>query len=240
MLEIHNLHKSYNNLKVLDGISLEIDDNDFVGLVGPNGVGKSTLIGCITGIVNFYEGDILFNNKSIKKYPYETKRNIGVCFQDNIFDRFFNIYDTIRFNAMYHGISRKDSFIKCNEALEALKLSDKKACFGTDLSGGMKKRFQIAQSIVHNPNFLILDEPSAGVDLELKEDIYNLLRLFISDKSRSILLTSHYIEEIKLLCNKVIFLKDGKVIKKLNKNEYDFSKDNMLEDLYKQFYFTKG
>lgn len=239
MLEISNLYKSYKDLKVLKNISLSINKNDFVGLIGPNGAGKTTLIKCICNVCRIDKGDILINNKSIIKNPYETKNQIGVCFQNDIFDRFFNIYDTLRFNAMYKGLSRAEAIKRTKKILKLLNIYNKAKCCGNELSGGMKKRFQIAQSIISNPQIIILDEPSAGVDLQLKEDLYHILQdLYLQNKT--IVLISHYLEEIKALCNRVIFLKDGRVIKDIRKDKIDFSKNNILEDLYRSAYIKRS
>ncbi|AOR24998.1 ABC transporter ATP-binding protein [Clostridium taeniosporum] len=211
MLEIKNLTKNYKSLNVLNNFSLTINNNDFLGLVGPNGVGKTTLIKCITGICKIQLGDILVDKKSLFKYPYETKQKIGVCFQNDTFDRFFNIYDTLKFNAMYNGLSKNEAIQRTDEVLKLVKLENKAKCYGNELSGGMKKRFQIAQSIIHNPEIIILDEPSAGVDLQLKEDLYQLLLDLHSKENKTILLVSHYLDEIENLCNRAIFIKDCKL-----------------------------
>lgn len=213
MLVIDNLDKKFGLTEVLTKLCVDVKKGEFVGLVGPNGVGKTTLIGCICGTVKPDSGDIRIEGESLLKQPYKTKYQIGVCFQENIIDRFFNIYDTLRFNAMCHGLSRRNAKKEAYEMLEIFGLKDKRNSFYDQLSGGMKKRIQIAQAIVHDPEIVFLDEPSAGVDIELKEDLYKLLMRLNCEGGKTIFLASHYIEEVATLCNRVLFLSQGKIIR---------------------------
>lgn len=237
MLEVKNLCKQYEANTVLTNLSVQIEMNDFVGLVGPNGIGKSTLIGCICGIVKYDSGEIFLNGISVAKNPYITKCKIGTCFQENIIDRFFNVFDTVRFNAMYHGLNRKEAIHRTNNILIKLKLFDKRYLFGEELSGGMKKRFQIAQTLVHDPDLIILDEPSAGADLELKEDLHRILKEIHQDKNKTIILTSHYLEEICSLTTRILMLNNGQVVKDIKKGVANSFDNGTVESLYKKMYF---
>lgn len=237
MLEVKNLCKQYKTNKVLESLSIKIETNDFVGLVGPNGVGKSTLIGCICGIVRHDSGEIFLDGSSIAKNPCITKCKIGTCFQESIIDRFFNVFDTVRFNAMYHGLNRQEAIHQTNNILRKLKLFDKRHLFGEELSGGMKKRFQIAQTLVHDPDLVIFDEPSAGADLELKEDLHRILRDIHLDKNKTIILTSHYLEEICSLTTRILMLNNGQVVKDIKKEVDSSFDDGTVRSLYKEMYF---
>lgn len=238
-MRIIELTKKYGDRKVLSNISFDILPGDFIGLIGPNGVGKTTLIGCICGTVKPDSGDIILNNKSLLKYPSETKHKIGVSFQEPIIDRFFSIFDTLKFVAMYNGLTYSNAKNRAEEIISLLKLHEFKYLCGDKLSGGTKKRLQIAMAMVHNPKILFLDEPSAGVDIEMREDIYSILKdLTKSSNQKSFVLTSHYFEDVKNLCNRIIFIKDGEVKKDIRKTDIDFTKGDYLYEMYKSTFPT--
>lgn len=229
MIDIIGLEKFYGKNPILKNLSLKIEPNTFLGIVGPNGVGKTTLIETIVGVCKINKGSIYINGKKNEK----EKMKIGICFQNNIFDRFFNIEQTLLHNAMYHGLSLNDAKKNTEVILKKMELFDKSKSYGNQLSGGMKKRLQIAVAMVHDPDILILDEPTAGVDLGLKEKIYSILKEFSSQKNKIIILTSHNIQEIQDLCNKVVFLKNGSISKiyvNFDENKID------LEKVYREEY----
>jgi len=237
MLEIKSLHKNYGNHEVLKGVSITLKPGEALGIAGPNGVGKTTLIESICGIVRITKGEMYLNGQSLLMSPYINRHKIGICFQDSIFDRFFSIYNTLVNNAMYHGLSLKESKEKSEFWLRKLDLWNKRAAFGNELSGGMKKRFQVAVALVHDPDLLILDEPTAGVDLGLVDEIYAILQSFMSLEGKMLILTSHNINEIKRLCNKILFLKDGKIVHSFSKKALDLEPID-LEIKYREVYLN--
>ena len=212
-IKIKGLKKSYNGIKALKGINIEIPKGEFFGLLGPNGAGKTTTINILTGLVFKDEGSCLvFNQDTINNYRY-TRSKIGIAAQELSVDWFFTIEKLLYFQAGYYGITPEKAKNTIDELLFRLGLDKKKDSRLRQLSGGMKRRFQIAKSLVHDPDILILDEPTAGVDVELRHDLWKYLRE-LNDNGKTILLTTHYIEEAELLCEKVAIIDEGKILKK--------------------------
>ena len=210
-LSINNLHKSYKNLKAVDGVNFEMEEGDFFGFLGPNGAGKTTTINCIVGLANFSHGDIKVFGKDVKADYREARKFIGLAPQEYNFDPYLKIADVLIYQAGYYCIKKKDAMPKVNELLKQFRLEAKGDVDYRKLSGGMKRRLALARALVHNPKLLILDEPTAGVDVELRLELHNYLRK-INKEGVTILLTSHYIEEVEKLCNKVAIIHKGKLI----------------------------
>lgn len=237
MLRIENLTKKYDSNVVLDDFNLNINHNEFVGFIGPNGVGKSTVIGCLCGIRKYEHGTIYIDGNLLKSNNSLAKRKVGVCFQDTIYDRFFSIYDSIRLYCMYQGYNRRTAKELSLNSLKKIGLIDYKDYMGDKLSGGMKKRFQIALSTAHNPDLLILDEPTAGVDLHIKEDLTIFLKNYITvSNKKTIILVSHDLDEISKLCTRAIFMKNGKIVNDVNINGQGSSESlyNIYNDNYRK------
>ena len=210
-LSITNLSKSYKNLKAVDNVSFEIEQGDFFGFLGPNGAGKTTTINCIVGLANFSNGGIKVFGKDIKKDYREARRLIGLAPQEYNFDPYLKIEDVLVYQAGYYGIKKRDVMPRVKELLEQFKLDGKADVDFRKLSGGMKRRLALARALVHHPKLLILDEQTAGVDVELRLELHEYLKK-INKEGTTILLTSHYIEEVEKLCNKVAIINDGKLI----------------------------
>jgi ABC-2 type transport system ATP-binding protein len=209
-LEISNLSKRYKSgVHALDNVNFSIEDGDFVGLLGPNGAGKSTLINTISGANSLESGKIEIYGLDIEKHKEEAKMLIGVVPQELSFDAFFTVNETLALQSGYYGIANNQKRI--DEILEKLSLSDKKNSNTRALSGGMKRRLLIAQALVHNPKILILDEPTAGVDVELRLSLWKYVRELNAD-GMTILLTTHYLEEAESLCNNIAIINFGKII----------------------------
>ena len=211
-IQIKGLKKSYNNTPALKGVDIEISNGEFFGLLGPNGAGKTTTINILTGLVFKDAGTCLvFEKDIVKDYRY-TRSKIGIAAQELSVDWFFTIEKLLYFQAGYYGISTQKAKTKVDELLERLGLDKKRDSRLRQLSGGMKRRFQIAKALVHDPDILILDEPTAGVDVELRHDLWKYLKE-LHNKGKTILLTTHYIEEAELLCDNVAIIDEGIILK---------------------------
>ena len=211
-ITIKGLTKSYGNVHALKGVDLNVEKGEFVGLLGPNGAGKTTTINILTGLVFGDQGSTkIFDRDTNKDYRF-TRSKIGIAAQEFSVDWFFPIEKLLIYQAGYYGIKKKDAKPKIDELFERLGLTKKRKSRLRELSGGMKRRFQLAKALVHNPEIIILDEPTAGVDVELRHDLWQYLRDLHSD-GKTILLTTHYIEEAEMLCEKVAIIDEGKILK---------------------------
>ena len=210
-LSIKDLQKSYGDLNAVGGVSFDIEQGDFFGFLGPNGAGKTTTINCVVGLANFSQGIIKVFGKNIKDEYREARKFIGLAPQEYNFDPYLKIEDVLVYQAGYYGIRKKDVMPRVKELLEQFKLDGKADVDFRKLSGGMKRRLALARALVHHPKLLILDEPTAGVDVELRLELHEYLKK-INKEGTTILLTSHYIEEVEKLCDKVAIIHDGKLI----------------------------
>ena len=217
-IQIQDLCKSYNNTTALRGIDLTIEPGAFYGLLGPNGAGKTTTIGIVTGLVKLEHGSVrVFGKDIIKDYRF-TRSKIGVSPQEFTSDWFFSIEKLLIFQAGYYGIPKREALPRVEEVMKKLGLYEKRNEKIRFLSGGMKRRFMIAKSLVNNPDILILDEPTAGVDVELRRMLWDYLKE-LHQKGKTILLTTHYIEEAEKLCEHVSIINDGKIVTEGAPNE---------------------
>jgi len=211
-VKIRNLKKIYDGkLEALKGINLDIPKGSFFGLLGPNGAGKTTTIGIITGLVNITSGTVEVMGHNVISDYKKSRKLIGLSPQELNFDVFFPIRDVLALNAGYYGLSSKDSYERADIMLEQFGLTEKAKNTARELSGGMKRRVQIAKALVHDPEVLILDEPTAGVDIELRHMLWNYLKQ-INNDGKTIILTTHYIEEAEALCDEVAIINNGKII----------------------------
>ena len=211
-IEIGGLTKSYDNVKALNGVNIKIKAGEFFGLLGPNGAGKTTTINILTGLVFRDQGFTkVFGKDTVTDFRY-TRSKIGIAAQEFSVDWFFPIEKLLYFQAGYYGINKKEAAPTIDNLLNRLGLEKKRNSRLRQLSGGMKRRFQIAKALVHNPEIIILDEPTAGVDVELRRDLWQYLRDLHSE-GKTILLTTHYIEEAELLCENVAIIDNGKILK---------------------------
>lgn len=212
-IEITGLTKSYDGtVHALNGVDIQIKRGEFFGLLGPNGAGKTTIINILTGLVFRDKGSTrVFGRDTVKDYRY-TRSKIGIAAQEFSVDWFFPIEKLLYYQAGYYGIKKKDAAPKINDLLERLGLSKKRDARLRQLSGGMKRRFQLAKALVHDPEIIILDEPTAGVDVELRRDLWQYLK-DLHKAGKTILLTTHYIEEAELLCENIAIIDEGKILK---------------------------
>jgi ABC-2 type transport system ATP-binding protein len=211
-IEIINLHKKYGQLEAVKNLTLNIKVGEFYGMLGPNGAGKSTTINSITGYVKPTSGQINVLSQDIEKEFRFTRSKIGIAQQEISNDWFFPIEDLLFFQAGFYGINKMSATKNIKNLLAQMGLEQHKRKKMRALSGGMKRRFQIAKALVHDPEILILDEPTAGVDVELRHELWDFLRL-LHQSGKTVLLTTHYIDEAELLCSKVGIINDGRLIK---------------------------
>lgn len=197
--------------EALKGVSLAIPEGEFFALLGPNGAGKSTLIGILSGLVNKSEGDAEVCGVSISGNPDLAKSFIGLVPQEMNFNIFEKVIDIVVDQAGYYGIPRAEALPKAEQILKDLGLWEKKDAKAQALSGGMKRRLLIARALVHEPKVLLLDEPTAGVDVELRRGMWDFLRE-LNEKGTTIVLTTHYLEEAELLCRRVAIINKGEII----------------------------
>ena len=209
---ISGLTKSYGNVHALRGVNISIPQGEFFGLLGPNGAGKTTTINILTGLVFKDTGSTtVFGRDTVKDYRF-TRSKIGIAAQELSVDWFFPIDKLLYFQAGYYGIAPKDAKKNIDDLLDRLGLEKKRESRLRQLSGGMKRRFQLAKALVHDPDIIILDEPTAGVDVELRRNLWQYLR-DMHTKGKTILLTTHYIEEAEMLCENVAIIDEGKILK---------------------------
>ena len=210
-IEIVNLHKKYDDVHAVQGIDLSIKKGEFYGLLGPNGAGKSTTINSITSLVKPTSGNIKILGKDIVSDFRYARSQVGIASQELSNDWFFPLEDLLYYQAGFYGITRKNAKQRIEYILEKLGLYEHRKKKMRMLSGGMKRRLQIAKALVHDPQILILDEPTAGVDVELRHDLWEYLKE-LHVEGKTILLTTHYIDEAELLCERVGIIDKGKLI----------------------------
>jgi ABC-2 type transport system ATP-binding protein len=209
-ISIVDLQKTYaDGKRALDGISLEIPRGGIFGLLGPNGAGKSTLINILAGLVTKSGGSANIWGFDIDEHPRNAKRSIGVVPQEILFDPFFTPKEALEIQAGLYGIPRKDR--RTMELLRAMHLEDKANAYARTLSGGMKRRLLVAKAMVHSPPILVLDEPTAGVDVELRQQLWAFVR-GLNAQGVTVVLTTHYLEEAEQLCDRIGIINHGKLI----------------------------
>jgi ABC-2 type transport system ATP-binding protein len=211
-LEITDLVKQYpTGTQALRGVSLNIREGAFFGLLGPNGAGKSTLIHCTTGLAGPTSGSIrVFGHDAIEHYG-EARKAVGLAPQDLNLDHFLTLEETLDYHAGYFGMRKRDRKERIAELLDAFSLTAKRHDRARTLSGGMKRRLILARALMHRPRFLILDEPTAGVDVELRLELWHYVQR-INQEGTTILLTTHYLEEAEQLCDRIAFINDGQIV----------------------------
>jgi len=211
-LQITNLKKTYRSgLQALKGIDLEVDEGDFFALLGPNGAGKSTTIGIITSLVNKTAGKVNIFGLDIDSHSVEAKSLIGVAPQEINFSQFENPLEILLNQGGFYGINRKTAYQRAEKYLRNMGLWEKRNHPSRTLSGGLKRRLMIARALIHEPRLLILDEPTAGVDVELRRSMWDFL-IDINNQGTTIVLTTHYLEEAEKLCKNVAIIDKGNII----------------------------
>jgi len=210
-IETKDLHKSYGDLRALKGVSLEVDEGEFFGLLGPNGAGKTTFINILVGLVRKTGGEARVFGYDVEGDYREARDAIGLAPQEFNVDRFFPIEEVLVHKAGYHGVPKDVAEERAEEVLRTVGIYDKRDTRFHWLSGGMKRRFMLARAMVTEPDLLILDEPTAGVDVQLRHDLWDIINR-MNEEGTTVLLTTHYIEEAERLCDRVAILDEGEVV----------------------------
>ncbi|RYF06843.1 MAG: ABC transporter ATP-binding protein [Comamonadaceae bacterium] len=212
-VSFQSVSKTFSTAKgpfqALDKVSLDIEEGEFFGLLGPNGAGKTTLISILAGLARATEGRVLVQGSDVLADFADARRKLGVVPQELVFDPFFNVREALRIQSGYFGVKNNDAWI--DELLENLGLADKANANMRQLSGGMKRRVLVAQALVHKPPIIVLDEPTAGVDVELRQTLWHFVAR-LNKEGHTVLLTTHYLEEAEALCNRIAMLKRGRMV----------------------------
>ncbi|MCK5580122.1 MAG: ABC transporter ATP-binding protein [Candidatus Omnitrophica bacterium] len=228
-ISVQNVTKFYGKLKALDDVNFEVRRGDFFAFLGPNGAGKTTTINVITGLSNYRAGQVeVFGHNTIIEYP-QSRRLLGLCAQEFNFDPFVTLHQLLVYQAGYFGIRPGAAAKRADELLERFQLTEKRNVKHRALSGGMKKRLLICRALIHDPEILILDEPTAGCDLELKFLIWDYLTQ-LNKEGKTIFLTTHYMEEAERLCRTIGIINHGRIVRIGNKQEV--LKDKSLEAVF--------
>ena len=212
-ISFQNVSKTYPTpqgpFRALDNVSLDIQPGEFFGLLGPNGAGKTTLISVLAGLARATSGRVLVQSSDVQIDYAAARRKLGIVPQELVFDPFFSVREALRFQSGYFGVKHNDDWI--DELLHSLGLSDKANANMRQLSGGMKRRVLVALALVHKPPIIVLDEPTAGVDVELRQTLWQFIA-GLNKAGSTVLLTTHYLEEAEALCGRIAMLKRGRVV----------------------------
>jgi len=208
-IHVSELCKRFRTTQALDGVSLDIQPGEFFGLLGPNGAGKTTLISILAGLTRADSGYAAILGHDVVRDYRQTRRALGVVPQELVYDPFFNVRETLRFQSGYFGLTHNDGWI--DEIMHHLDLTQHAGKNTQSLSGGMKRRLLVAQALVHKPPVIVLDEPTAGVDVDLRRSLWEFIAR-LNREGHTILLTTHYLEEAEALCGRIAMLKAGRIV----------------------------
>ncbi len=212
-ISFRSVSKTYPSARgsfaALDNVDLDIEEGEFFGLLGPNGAGKTTLISILAGLNKATSGSVSVLGSDVQVDYADARRKLGIVPQELVFDPFFNVREALTFQSGYFGIKKNDAWI--DELLSSLGLADKENANMRQLSGGMKRRVLVAQALVHKPPVIVLDEPTAGVDVELRQTLWQFIAK-LNRQGSTVLLTTHYLEEAEALCARIAMLKRGKIV----------------------------
>lgn len=235
LLVVKNLSKSFDEKKVVERLSFKLEKGKILGFLGPNGAGKSTTIKMITTILNKDEGKILFEGKEVDKNDKNFKKSLGLVPQDIALYDDISAYENIKFFGSLYGLKGKELQERAKECLEIVGLYDRKKEYPSTFSGGMKRRLNIACSIVHNPKLLIMDEPTVGIDPQSRNNILEVTKK-LRDNGTTVIYVSHYMEEVESICSELVIIDEGKVIeegsKDIIKDKYAKKGLNNLEKIF--------
>jgi len=208
-VEVRDVHKRFGAVRALAGVSLAVEEGEFFGLLGPNGAGKTTLISALAGLAQPDSGCLAVMGHDVARDFRAARRALGIVPQEIVFDPFFTVRETLEFQSGYFGLRSNGAWI--DELLERLALAPKARANMRSLSGGMKRRVMVAQALVHRPAVIVLDEPTAGVDVELRQTLWSFIR-DLNAAGHTVVLTTHYLEEAQQLCSRIAMMKDGRIV----------------------------
>ena len=208
-IHAQQVHKRFGSLHALRGVDLAVEQGEFFALLGPNGAGKTTLINILAGLSRATSGQCAVMGRDVVSAYRDTRRLLGVVPQELVYDAFFTVREMLRFQSGYFGLKQNDAWI--DELLHHLGLEDRANTYTRTLSGGMKRRVLVAQALVHKPPVIVLDEPTAGVDVELRQSLWGFIKRLNRD-GHTIMLTTHYLEEAETLCSRIAMLKQGEIV----------------------------
>ena len=208
-LEVRGVEKRFGKVRALDRVSLEVQQGEFFALLGPNGAGKTTLISALGGLARADAGTLSIMGHDVERDFRAARRAVGIVPQEIVFDPFFTVRETLRIQSGYFGLRDNDAWV--DELIERLGLVAKANANMRSLSGGMKRRVMVAQALVHRPAVIVLDEPTAGVDVELRQALWTFVR-GLNQAGHTILLTTHYLEEAQQLCTRIAMMKEGRIV----------------------------
>lgn len=235
ILEINSLRKTFGERTVVNGLSFKVNEGEILGFLGPNGAGKSTTIGMITTILNFDEGKVLFEGREVNSDDNDFKKELGYVPQDIALFNDLSAYENVKFFGSLYGLKGIYLNNRVKETLELVGLYDRKNDYPDSFSGGMKRRLNIACSIVHKPKILIMDEPTVGIDPQSRNNILEVAKS-LRDEGTTIIYTSHYMEEVEAICNRLIILDNGNIVESGDKEEikksYSSKGFNNLEEIF--------
>jgi ABC-2 type transport system ATP-binding protein len=208
-VEVRSVEKSFGSVRALAGVSLTVEEGEFFALLGPNGAGKTTLISALGGLARADAGSLAVMGHDVERDFRAARRAVGIVPQEIVFDPFFTVRETLEIQSGYFGLRNNGPWI--DELLERLALAPKARANMRSLSGGMKRRVMVAQALVHRPPVIVLDEPTAGVDVELRQTLWSFIR-GLNAAGHTIVLTTHYLEEAQQLCTRIAMMKDGRIV----------------------------
>jgi len=210
-VSLQNVHKVYNNVSVVDDLSLQIEPGEIFGLLGPNGAGKSTTIRMVTTLTRPTQGDIVVAGYDVVRQPFGVKQQIGVVLQQTSVDADLTVWENMEYHGRMHHIPASRRQVEIDRCLEYVELLDRKADLAKTLSGGMKRRLQIARALLHQPQILFLDEPTVGLDPQTRRRLWEIIKS-LNQQGMTILMTTHYMDEVEYLCHRIGILDSGKLI----------------------------
>jgi ABC-2 type transport system ATP-binding protein len=210
LLSIRNLTKQYGDLKAVEDVSLDIEPGEIFALLGPNGAGKTTLISCVTGLITKFTGSVEVAGYDVRDNPEITRRLVGLVPQELKYDAFFSVRDSLRYQGGFFGVRPDEERI--DQLLRAFSLYDKRDQRTRWLSGGMQRRLMICKALMHDPVLLFLDEPTAGVDVELRDELWDYVRQ-MRDRGTTVVLTTHYLEEAEKLADRIGIIREGELLR---------------------------